>query len=207
MTTGPFLASAVLAVSLNVGAAEAASSLLFEESGTDVVGTLSGMLDVTGYTDTSLYSSGNIAVDPSNGRWVAEPSVTNLLSGIAVASGPASFGTGGVSFATSYVGTQLDLRPSAVLVASDFAGGAVNGLMTFAGESFASLGLEPGSYEYVLDNDDTFTVLVGSQEQVGPGSPEVPLPSVPLPPGGMLLLSGLGGIAAMKRWKTRTRSL
>jgi hypothetical protein len=79
--------------------------------------------------------------------------------------------------------------------------------MTFDGESFASLGLTTGSYEYVLDNDDTFTVLVGSTEQGGSGSPAVPPPAVPLPAGGMLLLSGLGGIAALKRWITRARSL
>lgn len=194
MLTRSLLASAMLTASLSIGVAEAATTFTFEETSTGVVGILSGTLDVTGFTG-GFVASGAIAINPIGAQLAAEPTA-GIATSIIDVSGPATFGTGGITAPNAYVGTQFFLSGTVLFVDSSFSGGAVDGLMTFSGATFASLGLTTGGFEYVLDNDDTFTVQVGSA-----------VSAVPLPAGSLLLLSGLGGVAALKRRKRRAAQL
>ena len=61
------------------------------------------------------------------------------------------------------------------------------GSMTFVGQTFASLGITPGTYTTNLP-DDTITLIIG----------QVPLPATLL-----LLISGMAGVGAVRSWKRR----
>lgn len=180
------LAAGALALSLSAGAAQSAVLFAFEETGGNVVGTLSGSLDLTGasYLRTASVGSGIVS---SRGEVAIEGNVYMYA-----ATGPApfgsaftpTFGTGvGSPFFVQGVPGRIGVGVSTVYTS----GSALSGTLTFLTASFLSLGITPGEYVYTLPNDTV--TLRFSQAQV------VPLPAT-LP----LLLGGLGlAFAAARR--------
>jgi hypothetical protein len=149
--------------------AQAAYVVTFSETGNDVTATGSGAIDLAGLT---FITSG------PTGSEVAPTFATEATGGAgnideySGATGPFSFGSGVFTSATTgagdLVGVQaLQGEPSGfIFVPMGYASGApLSDTATYAGQSFATLGLAPGVYRYNFGSGldaDTFTVEVGA---------------------------------------------
>ena len=160
------------------------SVLDFTESGGNVIGTISGSLDLTGDRVLSTFGLGSNAFVESNATVysVTSPVVGNEY----FASGPGSFGnnltvanstTINVPFALFGLGRAFFTPASTDKL-------ILTGELTFLGQTFASMDLIAGSYVYTFDNGQTFTVDIGQ---------------TPIPPTLPLFLTGLAGLAWVRR--------
>jgi hypothetical protein len=93
------------------------------------------------------------------------------------ATGPASFGSGGASFASSASGDAFGVTSSigtAIIVPAGYASGtALSGSVTYVGQTFASLGLTPGTYTYTWGSGptaDSLAVKIGAAAVPEPGT-------------------------------------
>jgi hypothetical protein len=167
--------------------AQAAYVVTFSETGNDVTATGSGAIDLAGLT---FITSG------PTGSEVAPTFATEATGGAgnideySGATGPFSFGSGVFTSATTgagdLVGVQaLQGEPSGfIFVPMGYASGApLSDTATYAGQSFATLGLAPGVYRYNFGSGldaDTFTVEVGAP--------------VPEPSTWAMMLAGFAGL-------------
>jgi hypothetical protein len=176
MSSMKFLAgAAVLGAAVLIGSSaapvQAGYIVTFSQVGPDVVASGSGTIDLNGLT---LITPG--FTTPEVGPTFATEA-TGAAGGIdeySGANGPTSFGSGVFTSATTGTGDlvgiqQLIGEPTGfVLVPTGYASGAaLSDMATYAGQSFASLGLTPGVYLYTFGsgmNADTFTVDVAVPE-------------------------------------------
>ena len=176
-------------------ATQASVVFAFEEVGADVIGTLSGSLDLTGLSFTLTNKSG-IGIQASTGT---------LFSGVDALHGEAmqvdgvlppgwSFGSGGLSLATATTGDVFALNNLSgqlrLILGADYSSNdPLSGTLLFAGQSFLSMGITPGAYAFDLPAD-TVTISFG-------------VAAVPLPASGLLLAGtlGFGAMAARRRRK------
>ncbi|UWQ22746.1 VPLPA-CTERM sorting domain-containing protein [Jannaschia sp. W003] len=184
------IAAGLLGAALSAGAANAAVLWDFQETGGDVVGIFAGSLDLSGAGSAGagglpfdLFSASDAAAIQSDS--------TGSFDTYEFDAAPANFGTDGLTLATSGTGDAFAVlganSGNEVGVPTGYASGqALAGTLTFANQTFAALGVTPGSYVFSLPND-TITV------RFGPTAP-VPLPAT-LP----LLLAGFGGLALLRR--------
>lgn len=184
---------AAFGLSLALAAADASAAVLFdfEEGGGDVVGRLSGSLDLTGAVPLGPGS-------PSLGDPGLVPLIGGLYNGNAVGdwyliSGPTYFGPGGPAAASSSTGSLFQLNQAILSLPAGYASGApLAGTLSFAGATLATLGITPGDYVFTLEGaaaaDNAITL------RFTPGA-VIPLPAT-LP----LLLGALGlGVVALRR--------
>ncbi|MEE4121203.1 MAG: PEP-CTERM sorting domain-containing protein [Paracoccaceae bacterium] len=166
------------------------------ETGSDVIFTFSGDIDLTGLVDDGVGPT-IPGVTPNIGEMVFVPERQDLqFYNLSTAPNPNVFGSGGTSpLPTSVTGDLFEITPlslsgapAALGVATTFTGGPISGSMTFAGSSFSSLGLTEGTYVWTSVND-TFTLNIGDD-----GATVIPLPAT-LP----LALAGLGLLALVRR--------
>lgn len=185
------MAAAMASGGLWASRADAAATFTFVEQGGDVVGSLSGSLDIAGLSSVSD-SFGGASIDAGLAFLRSAPAAAVAMLGYDVA-GPLFLGPGGGDVAASArAGLALNLFGGLIgggllfLDAGYGSGDAMTGSMTFGGADFAALGVTPGSYTYVLANQDTFTVVF--QETAVPAPASLPLLAGAL---GMLGLAGL----------------
>jgi hypothetical protein len=169
------ICAAALALGVH-GAAKAGVVINIGEVGGDVVTTFYGSLDLTGLTQIP---SGFANVDPrlraSNTFYSGvEEGAANLRFWYGF-TGPAALGPGTSTFvATSAFGDKFAFNNnlfalSGVFLDLTYASGAtLSGGTTFAGQTFALMGLTEGTYVYEAPND-TVTFIIGD---VRPGVPE-----------------------------------
>jgi PEP-CTERM motif len=174
-------------------AAQAAYVATFAEVGSNVVEVGGGTLDLT-----DLERSGGIFT-----KLFVAPSEPSFISGTkgdqgdiyaGALSGPANWGSGLTTFASSSSGDLVGLVPSGaeLIVPDDYVfGDVLSETSTYLGASFASLGLTPGSYVYnwgTGEHADTFTLNVVTG-------------SVPEPSTWAMMLLGFAGLgyAAVRR--------
>ena len=174
---------------IGAGSADAAALFAFEESGGDVVGTLSGSLDLTdaAFAGDVFVGSG---ITPGFGVVAVQGSVDRYE----ITAGPTRFGgsgnpngiSGGGAFYL-YSGVQAATR--VIGVPGGYSSGEdLDSTLAFEGATFASLNVTPGTYVFSLPND-TLTLRFG---------PAATTP-VPLPAGLPLLVGGLGLLAMLRR--------
>jgi hypothetical protein len=193
MTPFKFARTAVFAcaAALAIGAAEPADAAVivsFEKVGLDVIATLSGTINFGSAANSAHIATGpSYGINPAGGSFGALDAGTNTRR--TYASAPAApFGTGGYTAATTYVGDAFVVEDNRLWTDQGFvSGGILSGTMTFAGASFASLGLTPGANSTATYPNDTVTFVVA----------DVPVPAA-LPMLG-LGLGALGLIGARRR--------
>jgi len=170
------LAAGILAFT---SASHAALVIQFNQVGANVVETGSGSANTAGLgAPSGVLGSG--LTDPSSGLAFVGPTGVNAPlflypSGI---SGPASIGAGVYTAGSSGSGDTFGINGNFHALYVPFAyvsGSALNGTTTFNGQTFASLGLNIGTFTYTWGsgaNADSATVYVG----VAPAGAAVPEP-------------------------------
>jgi len=147
-------------------AADAAVVVNIAQSGTSVVATTTGSLDLTGLIPTGSFvlsrgvqsSFGYIGTGSTDGASV---------TGYSGFTGPTSFGTGAYISATSGTGAAFAFNGSAfgipyVFVNAGYtSGSAIASTSLFANTTLAALGLTSGSYVWRSGNDSV-TVTIGA---------------------------------------------
>lgn len=151
---------AAAALAVFTSNAQAAALMRFTDTGTGVSGVLSGSLDLTGLNPTGSFSANAIGMESSTGRILFGVAGATQVLYDSVLAGPASFGTGVVVFASS-LGDAVFLGGDTgdlYLPSAYVSGGALSGTLSFAGATYASLGVGAGDFVYTLSSGDTLTV-------------------------------------------------
>lgn len=149
-----------------IGNAQAAISIILTEVGSDVVATYSGTVNIT---DLGFPGSGSISsyIDSGDASIAMGSSASAAPYTVAFTSKPANFGTSlGFASASSFSGDGFDISSSfnylavpAGYVSNTF----LSGSATWAGQTFASLALTPGSYTWTWGsgpNADSATLQI-----------------------------------------------
>jgi hypothetical protein len=176
-------------------------TMVQDPTGVSVAG--SGSFDVSALTLLPGAANADAGLTPSI------PTVlVGALGGVSVdvysggVSGPFSFGAGSLSFPTLGGGPRLGISRGAeffLLVPDAYVSGSAlgNAINTYAGATYASLGVTPGTYVWSWGSGahaDSLTL------QINPAPAAVPEPA------SMTLLGmGLAGLSA-RRWRQRRKS-
>ncbi|MBV9008586.1 MAG: VPDSG-CTERM sorting domain-containing protein [Verrucomicrobia bacterium] len=155
--------------------AQANFIVTLQQVGSNVVATGSGAIDLTGLHGPS----------PANGASAIVPVAGDIVTGsgngtlyLGPISGPTSFGTGGPTDANSSTGPLVSLLynggiTSSIIVPSGYVSGTLisNGAI-YNGQSFASLGVTPGTYEWTWGTgaNQNFTLEIGTSRVPDSGS-------------------------------------
>jgi hypothetical protein len=185
---GVALAAAVVLCGTNT--ADAVVFISMQQSGGDVVATMSGTLILSAPLEPG-FIGGRPGMFPSRGVMVFGTNSAAESAYEGTFSGPASFGSGGPDEASSSSGSDVFFDPSHLdLPASFVSGGSLSGRLTWTGTTLARLDVTPGRYIYKLDSGkDWITLSAGSAF----GS------TVPEPPTWAFFSVGLAGLGMALR--------
>jgi hypothetical protein len=159
----------------------------FQEVGPDVIATTSGSIDLSGLSFV-LQGPSLAGVRADVALFVASAGTGDLYSTIA---GPSSFGPGGLELASSSNGSFFAINGSQQVVGVPVgyvSGTALSATTTFAGRTFADLGLAPATYVYNLPAD-TVTFTFGT--------------SVPEPGAWAMMIGGFALVGAASRRRSK----
>jgi hypothetical protein len=153
--------------------AQAGYVVTLQEVGSDVVATGGGPIDLTGL---SFVFSGSTAI-------VIVPVLGNIATGTAFGAidnytgftGPASFGSGGTALADSGSGDVVGLFANVTelgVPAGYVSGDPLSSTATWLGQTFATLGVDPGTYVWSWGTgpDQNFTLIIGAVAVPEPAS-------------------------------------
>jgi hypothetical protein len=162
-----------------------------DEVGSNVVGTGSGTLDLSGLTLSSSNATTRANVTASDGIIELGPAVVDTGDVYSGFSGPTSFGGGGTVNATSGTGPVgiLGAFNDIVVPHGYVSNAALSDTATWANQDFSSLGVTPGTYLWTWGTGvhaDSFTL------QIGPAA-------VPEPASMVLFGTALAGLGVIRR--------
>ena len=166
------------------------------EMGGNVVATGSGSINLSALMGPFTNIIGTPSINPVFPSILLGPPPSGMVDIYNGGAGPISWGSGGFVAADAgtgnYVGASYDLTVGIVSVPADYVSNTPLGTSTatFLGQSFASLGLTPGSYVSTWGSGaamDSFTVNVVA----GGGIPE--------PASWAMMLLGLGAVGSVLR--------
>lgn len=188
--------------------AQATYIATLDQVGADVVGTGSGSIDFTDLTFINSLPNGFPNVEASIGQLrLGSPfSTVSQYSGI---SGPTSFGSGSIFFADSGSGNLVGVAGGApgggrITVPTGYIPGTPLGISTatWNNDTFASLGLTPGTYTWTWGTGihaDSFTLNIGQSTPTN-GVPESGNTA-------LLMLGAIGALIAFRsKFATKTSS-
>jgi hypothetical protein len=154
--------AAALGLATLGGRADAAVVIDIFQSGANVEVTGSGTINLTDLTPV-FSSPGTAAVIPSAAAVIVGlNSNVDVYTGI---SGPASFGSGGETIASSGSGDIFGIDEGTLGVPEGYTGTALSGSSTYDGQTLTMLGLKPGTYVYTWGSGadaDSLTVNISS---------------------------------------------
>jgi hypothetical protein len=161
-----------------------------EQVGSDVVSTGSGAIDLSGLSFDFSNTTPCICVIPNFPFIVTGlpgDKITAYLAPSSTFSGPANFGSGGTTFASSGSGDVVGIDQNIIAVpvgyvSDDF----LSSSATFDNATLLSLGITPGTYTWTwgLGSDQSFTLDIGA---------------TPLPAALPLFVTGLGALLGWRR--------
>ena len=194
----PVAAPLAVAASLIAAAGPARASYIvtFTQAGADVVASGGDTIDTNGLT---LDETGGDSPQVGPSVSAEATGAAGTVNAYQAVSGPSSFGPGGLTNATSgagdLVGIDVSLGVRGFLYAPTgyVSGASLSDTATYASQTFASLGLTPGSYVYSFGsgaNADTFTINVGAPV------------SAPEPASLAVFAGGVAGLLAQRRRRT-----
>ena len=177
-----------LAMFLTAGWARADLLFTMEELGPDVVVSASGVIDTSKLTPIGQWFAGvQATITPNDGQIILGVGF-DLGDRYSLTTGADVFGSGNTAVASSSTGDAIDLHGMEEflgLPAGYVSGTQITTTMTFDGQTFASLGVTPGTYDRILEDGQTVTLPIGA----GAGVPE---PSA-------LALLAIGGLGLAMR--------
>jgi hypothetical protein len=185
-TTKTSLQAALLAGSLFVGssiASQAAVIILAYETGSDVVFTYSGSLDLTGATKTDITTNSFDGISPSQGLFLNRS--TNM-DRYEWSSSAGAFGPGGLAFGAVATGDAFVVQGFLCVEDGYVSGNSIAGTLTYTGTTLGTLGVD-------FSGGDHVWTMAGSSDTVTLTTPE---------PSSTALL-GLGALGLMLRRKRR----
>ena len=185
--------------------AEAAFTFTMQQSGSNVVVTGSGTFNPLDLPKPLPDARSTSFVGPQSGTISVGGYQVDAYLGLGT-SGPINFGPGvpGPALGTTASSSSGDPvyfsgARDVLLLPPGYAGGGLSNSMTFADQTFASLGITPGSYTWTFGTGRTEAVnllLIGNV--AAPEPAPVPEPASALPLG-----AGLLGLAALRRGNRR----
>jgi hypothetical protein len=195
------LAALLLSLVAAVPAAEATYTITVTQSGADVVASGSGTLNLTSLVGGVPGNAAAYVQANTGSIYVGPTSLTAVRSFSGGVTGPANFGSGAFQAANSGSGSIAGIDAGAVAVPNPYASGSsISGTATWTGQTFAGLGLTPGTYTWTWGlgaNADSLVL------QIGPPAPPAPVQPVPaLSEWGVIALGclmALFGLARMRR--------
>ena len=185
------MAAAALIVLLVGGTSHGGYVVNLTQSGGDVVASGSGTINTTDLPTPGLGNAG-AELGAGNATALFGPNLAVSASYYDGTNGPNAFGTGGTFGADSGNGDFIGVQGSRLWLPQDYVSGSLlDSTDTFSGQTFASLGLTPGTYTWTWGSGgdaDFFTMNIGGS-------------SVPEPSSFLLASSGLGllALAALAR--------
>lgn len=175
--------------------AKASYIMTLVQSGSNVVGTGSGTIDLFALTSANFVSTAPGISGPQGFAALGPEATTAAFTAV---SGPSSFGSGGFFAASTGSGDPVGISVSGVISDVLFlpdnyvSGASLSDSATWDNATIASLGLTPGTYTWTWGSGpsaDSFTVQIDSS------TPE---------PGSMALFgAGLVGLVALRRRASR----
>ena len=171
-----FFAAPAVNAAVVVTASEVGGNVVFSGGGTLNLKDLTPILNISDFSNGYLNSSFGIYQGAGSGQ----TTIGTVYGGTSF-TGPTSFGPGDEVIAVSYSGDFGGIRGSdypGVLVSDTYvSGSSLFGTSTFLSQTFASLGLTVGTYDWVWgsSNPDSYRLCIGSG-QCAPASSSVPGP-------------------------------
>jgi hypothetical protein len=181
----------VLAAALwNTQPAEASVIMTIKQVGNNVVASGTGTINLTDLTDSGSFDV-TAGIAPSQGVVLLGGGTSYDFWGGGGLSGPSSFGSGGVTLASSESGSYLAVGGAfQFYILSGYTSGApISGTATFDVATFASLGITPGVYSWTWgtgQNADSLTLFAGVEQSSVPEPTSAALMSVGLAAGALL---------------------
>ena len=192
--------AALAAVTLSMALASAANAayvVTFAQVGAKVVATGDGAFNFSGLTFNGFDLAYVAAVNPSAGYFAAgnldgNGNVVGYSDLFSPISGPTSFGTGGLTLASSTSGTVAGISGGTGQVilpgAYPINGALTASVTTWNNATIASLGLTPGTYTWTWSSD-SFTINIAG---------------VPEPTSWAMMIGGFGFVGgSLRRRQTR----
>jgi len=163
----------VIAWLLSVGSAQAGYTVTLQQVGPNVVATGSGAINLTGLT--VLYpgsldphvSPYNVLLPLGGTIGISTGPTSSSVNNYSVRFGPTSFGTGGLTAASSGSGDMVGIARTfwgnVLSVPTGYVSGtALSSMAIYTGKTFATLGVTPGTYKWTWGNgaNQNFTLKI-----------------------------------------------
>jgi hypothetical protein len=152
---------------LSAPSAQAGYVVTLEQVGSNVVANGSGTINLTSLNFNSTQSTVS-AIIPEYGIIQTGPTTLTSADIYSGSMGPTSFGTGGLTYATTGSGPIVGVNgyDGGIFLPSGYvSGSALTDTSTYDGQTFASLGVTPGTYVWTWASD-SFTLIISAPASV-----------------------------------------